>query len=63
MHETKKSRPPELVSITDVADQLSVSTLTIRRWIASEVLPAVRLGPRLIRIRQADVDKLIGGAA
>ena len=48
-----------LLSVTDVADALALSTRAIRRMIASGELPTVRFG-RAIRIRQIDLDALIG---
>lgn len=49
---------PVYKSIADAADTYSVSTKTIRRWIASGRLPAFRVGPRKIRVRVEDVDAL-----
>jgi len=43
-----------LLSVNDVAAQLGVSTKTIRRIIARQELPFLRIG-RLIRIRQTDL--------
>jgi len=48
-----------LLSVPDVADALALSTRAIRRMIASGELPVVRFG-RAIRIRQIDLDALIG---
>ena len=50
-------RPPKL-SVEDAAALEGVSPRTIRRRIADGSLPAVRLGPRLIRINPADLDRL-----
>jgi excisionase family DNA binding protein len=36
-----------------------VSSRTIRRWIALGRLPAHRVGPRLLQVNRADLDKLI----
>jgi excisionase family DNA binding protein len=38
------------VSIATVADQLGVSTRTVRRYVASGRLTAYRVGPRLLRV-------------
>ena len=43
-----------LLSVTDVAEQLGVSTKTIRRILARRELPFLRIG-RLIRVRQCDL--------
>ncbi|WP_286278796.1 helix-turn-helix domain-containing protein [Naasia aerilata] len=46
------------MSVQDAANRLAVSTKTIRRWIASGDLDARRVGPRLIRIDAASLDRL-----
>lgn len=46
---------PDL-TIRDAAERKQVTTRTIRRWIASGVLPAYRVGPTLIRIKPDDLD-------
>lgn len=43
-------------SMAEVADLLGVSKDTVRRRISEGTIPAHRLGPRLIRIRLADLD-------
>lgn len=51
--------PRRLISLTEAADALGVSTKTVRRYIAAGDLDAVRLGRRTIRIRIESLDKLI----
>lgn len=48
---------PELLTLQEAAQKLSVSSDTVRRMIARGELPAYRYGPRLIRIDWADVKK------
>ena len=43
-----------LYAVDDVAEQLGVSTKTVRRWIAAGELPVHRLG-RQLRISEADL--------
>ena len=61
---------PESLSVTQAAAREGVSPDTIRRRIADGTIPAHRVGPKLIRIYAADLDRLrrpipaaAGGAA
>lgn len=48
------------ITIDEAAEQLRVDPVTIRRLIARGELPACRIGrTALIRIDQADLDKLL----
>lgn len=47
------------VTIGQAAAEYQCSTRTIRRRIATGDLPAFRLGSRSIRIRRADLDRLL----
>ena len=40
----------------EVSDLLQVSVQTVRRWIKEDSLPAYKVGPRMWRIRAADLD-------
>lgn len=51
--------PRRLVSITEAAEILAVSTKTVRRYIAAGDLDAVRLGRRTIRVRVESIDRMI----
>ena len=48
-----------LVSIAEAAEILGVSTKTVRRFIASGDLEAVRLARRTIRIKTESLDRFI----
>jgi excisionase family DNA binding protein len=48
-----------LVSLPEAADILGLSVKTVRRYIASGDLDAVRLGRRTIRIKTDSLDRLI----
>ena len=50
--------PPRL-GVPEAADYCGVDESTIRRWIARGQLRANRIGPRLIKIDRAELDKLI----
>ena len=47
----------ELLTIQETADILRVSQVTVRRFIKSRRLPAVRVG-RALRVKREDVEKL-----
>ncbi len=49
----------KLVSLTDAADILAVSTKTVRRYIADGHLDAVRLGRKTIRVKVESIDRFI----
>jgi len=50
---------PDYCTPREVAARLRVNERTVRRWIAENKLPAVRLAGRLLRVRRADVDALL----
>jgi len=52
----EKGHPLQTLTIKQAAELKAVSTKTIRRWISLGLLPAERLGPRLIRIRHDDLE-------
>jgi excisionase family DNA binding protein len=50
----------ELYTVEQVADRLKVNQQSVRNWIDKGSLPAVRVGPRRIRIRPVDLNQFIG---
>lgn len=56
---TTATTPRRLISLTEAADALAVSTKTVRRYIAAGELDAVRLGRRTIRVKVESLDRLI----
>lgn len=62
----RERRHPELIGLQEAADRCGVCYRTIRRWIASGDLDAVRVGRKLLKVDAAAVDALkqpVGGAA
>ena len=58
-HAAEWSQPgPEWLSLQQAALIYGVSVDTLRRRIATGVLPASRIGARLIRVRIADLDRV-----
>ena len=47
-----------LLSIAEACAVYGVHRHTIRRWIAAGILPAVKVGPRLYRIRADDLSRI-----
>ncbi len=61
---SRRSRPqsisvPKRLGILESADYLGVDECTVRRWIRNGTLRANRVGPKLVRIDVAELDKLI----
>lgn len=50
------------MSVKEAAEQVGVSTQTVRRWIQSGALPALRISARLYRLDQEDFEKFIQSA-
>ena len=48
----------QLVGLAEAAERADVSIATIRRRISDGSLPAVRVGPKLLKVDLADLDKL-----
>jgi excisionase family DNA binding protein len=48
-----------LISLGDAASLLGVCTRTVRRYIAAGRIQGYRVGPRLVKIDAADIDKLM----
>ena len=57
---TKLKTNKLVVSTFEGAELLGVTPVTLRRLILTGVIPAIRLGPKLIKLRVADVEKAIG---
>jgi excisionase family DNA binding protein len=49
----------EYVTVPEAARQLRVAESTVWRWVASETLPAYRLGPKRVLIRRDDLAAVI----
>ncbi len=49
----------QLVSIEQAAEELQVSTRSVRRYLSQGLLTGVRVGPRLIRIDAESLDRML----
>ena len=62
----KSNKFPNLIGLQEAAARCNVDPRTIRRWIAAGRINAYRVGPRLIKVDAAELDKVlrpVGGAA
>jgi excisionase family DNA binding protein len=62
----RERRHPELMGLSEAAVYCDVSYRTMRRWIAAGRLNGVRVGPKLLKVSVAELDKVmspVGGAA
>ncbi|CAA9580482.1 MAG: hypothetical protein AVDCRST_MAG49-4711 [uncultured Thermomicrobiales bacterium] len=49
----------DLLTIPEAAEVLKVSAVTVSRYLKQGRLPAFRVGPRAVRIRRADLDRVL----
>ena len=56
---TSKGPKNGLLDTREVARILGVHVQTVRRYIRSKQLPAIRLTPRLYKIRQGDLERFL----
>lgn len=45
----------DLLTVSEAAQILKISTVTLHRWIKQRRLPAYHVGPRKVRIRRSDL--------
>jgi excisionase family DNA binding protein len=57
------SSSQELLTPAEVAEELKVTVVTIRRWIASGALRASKAGPRRWMVRRSDLDAFLSDSA
>jgi excisionase family DNA binding protein len=57
------TRKDQLETVAEAARRLAVSHMTVRRMIERGELTAVRVGPKLIRVRADELDALIRGSS
>jgi excisionase family DNA binding protein len=52
----------EYVTVAEAATLVGVSASTIWRWVNQKFLPAYRSGPRKVRLKRADLTKVVTSA-
>jgi len=51
--------PRQLLTLDEVAERLRLSRRTVERMVAAEVLPALRVAPRAVRVDSAELENWI----
>lgn len=59
MSKSTLARRRSLITQAQAAEFLGVTDRTIRNYVSRGILPAYRVGGRVVRIDQADVDRLL----
>lgn len=59
MSAIESTKPGAFISLSAAADILGISVHTLRRRIAAGELPAFHTGRRIIRVRVADLEKML----
>jgi excisionase family DNA binding protein len=54
---------PSYLTPAQVAEELQVTVVTVRRWINSGALRASKAGPRRWMVRRSDLDAFLAAAA
>lgn len=49
----------DLLTVPEAAERLKVSAVTVSRWIKQGRLRALKVGPRAVRIRTEDLDRIM----
>jgi len=52
-------RMPELLRVDEVASMLGVSQNMVYIWVRSGRLPGIKVGPRSLRVRRADLEAFL----
>ncbi len=53
----------QFLTPAQLAAELQVTTITVRRWITGGQLAATKAGPRKWVIRRTDIDRFLAGSA
>jgi excisionase family DNA binding protein len=59
IQDRKGSIIEKLLTVPEAAERLRLQPSTVRKWIFERRLAYVRVGQRAVRIREADIEKLI----
>lgn len=53
---------PELIDLRQASEMLGVTVQTLRRWCKQGRLTYIKLGPKCVRVRRADVEAFLNDA-
>jgi excisionase family DNA binding protein len=53
--------PEEFLTPQEIATRLKLTEATIWRWIRERKLPAIKVGPKVYRVKKEDYEKIKGG--
>lgn len=60
--QTQKELPPlTAVNPKEAARRLGISTVTLWHWSRAGKITAIKVSPRIVRYRVAEIEKLLGG--
>ena len=45
----------KLYTCEEIAERYSVNTATVKEWIRKKELPAIKINPKIIRVRESDL--------
>lgn len=63
VHTKTPAAQRELIGLPEAAERCGVHYRTFRRWVRTGYIPAIRVGPKLLKVHAADVDKILNGGA
>lgn len=49
----------KLLSAKELSERLEINLFTCYSWARSGIIPSVKLGPKLIRFKESDIEKFI----
>lgn len=49
----------DLLSVPQICEETGLHSNTVRGYIRSGQLPAVKIGPRMVRVRRADLEEFL----
>lgn len=57
--ENNSEENSQLLTTNEIAEILRVHQRTVQRWISSNRLKAIKVGPKILRVRQQDLNEFL----